>query len=428
MSSPRMVPLVTIAAGIALAFGGIVTVPAAAATVTVATWGDLASALTVDGDIVILGGDITAPTNSYLVLDAGESVVLDLAGYTLTIATPGDQNAAVLVPATSSLTIEATGGGSLVATGGNSAAGIGSGISGDAGAVTINGGTVIATGGINAAGIGGGGDGVGGTVTINGGTVTASGAIRGAGIGGGVTRNGGTTTINGGIVTATGGDYAAGIGGGGYGGDGVSTVIAGGTVTAIGGTSAAGIGRGYLGEVTGTLEIHGTPDSDASTDGGQPLSGSGFGAALITNPSSPVGVGYSAVADLEGDNGEIGIRFNYLVNFDAAGGTAVAGQTVNESDRATVPAAPTRDGYLFAGWQLGSDLYDFTALVTGPITLSAQWTLAPMDVPTDSPNISAVTVLAATGSADMALPVGGAGILLLAGVSLLALQRRSRQA
>ncbi len=72
---------------------------------------------------------------------------------------------------------------------------------------------------------------------------------------------------------------------------------------------------------------------------------------------------------------------NYTVSFDAAGGTAVASQTVTAGTTATEPTAPTRDGYTFGGWFTDSactTAYDFTTPVTADITLYAKWTAVPV--------------------------------------------------
>ncbi len=64
----------------------------------------------------------------------------------------------------------------------------------------------------------------------------------------------------------------------------------------------------------------------------------------------------------------------YTVTFDSNGGTAVASQTVTDGDTATKPNDPTREGYYFDGWYLDSAIYDFDTIVSGDITLVAQWT------------------------------------------------------
>jgi uncharacterized repeat protein (TIGR02543 family) len=64
----------------------------------------------------------------------------------------------------------------------------------------------------------------------------------------------------------------------------------------------------------------------------------------------------------------------YEVAFDSNGGTEVTAQTVQVGKLASEPAAPTRGGYTFAGWLLDGEKYDFSAPVTGGITLVASWT------------------------------------------------------
>ncbi|MBW7462298.1 hypothetical protein K0U00_50425, partial [Paenibacillus sepulcri] len=106
-----------------------------------------------------------------LSVPSGKSLILDLAGYTLTVhAVYGGRLAAVQVPVGASLTIRDSGGnGMLVA---DASAAYGSGIGGDyqagAGTIVIDSGNVTATSGNGAAGIGGGSDGgSGGTTIIN---------------------------------------------------------------------------------------------------------------------------------------------------------------------------------------------------------------------------------------------------------------------
>ena len=68
------------------------------------------------------------------------------------------------------------------------------------------------------------------------------------------------------------------------------------------------------------------------------------------------------------------IADTYTVNFDSAGGSYVAGQSVRYGQTVAEPAAPTRSGYDFAGWRLSGEAYDFSAAVTGNLTLTAVWT------------------------------------------------------
>ncbi len=63
----------------------------------------------------------------------------------------------------------------------------------------------------------------------------------------------------------------------------------------------------------------------------------------------------------------------YTVSFDTDGGSTVPAQKVTTGGYASAPEAPTRDGFTFAAWTLNGVDYDFTAPVTGDITLIARW-------------------------------------------------------
>ena len=69
------------------------------------------------------------------------------------------------------------------------------------------------------------------------------------------------------------------------------------------------------------------------------------------------------------------VQKKYVVSFEVAGGTPQPQpQTVNEGKKATEPTpAPTKTGYTFDGWYLGSDKYDFSKEVTANIKLMAKW-------------------------------------------------------
>ena len=82
----------------------------------------------------------------------------------------------------------------------------------------------------------------------------------------------------------------------------------------------------------------------------------------------------------------------YTITFDSQGGSEVAAQEVAENVAATVPEAPTKDGYTFVEWLNGETAYDWTAPVTGSLTLTAKWTpteytitYLPAGVETDNP-------------------------------------------
>jgi len=63
----------------------------------------------------------------------------------------------------------------------------------------------------------------------------------------------------------------------------------------------------------------------------------------------------------------------YTVTFNSEGGTKVSKQTIEEGKKATEPKSPTKNGYTFKGWYIGSTKYNFSNKVTKNITLTAKW-------------------------------------------------------
>lgn len=70
----------------------------------------------------------------------------------------------------------------------------------------------------------------------------------------------------------------------------------------------------------------------------------------------------------------------YNIVFDSTGGSTIADLKIEKGKKIDQPAAPTRDGYIFVGWMLDDELYDFSNGVTGDITLKAKWELMLPDV------------------------------------------------
>jgi uncharacterized repeat protein (TIGR02543 family) len=283
-------------------------------------------------------------------------------------------------------------GGRVTATGGDNGAGIGGGIYQAGGTTVISGGTVIANVAVPTpecrddgdgeewcfvpptygAGIGGGFNGAGGSITISGGTVTAVGGEYGAGIGGGIYQAGGPITISGGTVTATGGEYGAGIGGG-YGGGGTIS-ISGGTVTAVGGSLASAVGPGFnagfgslsvsggvLRLPSGALRIPDAAGVEVVVSGDGVIDGS---AGDTKTYASIVGQGQIGNAGrILLPTANIGVAVlgrHFRVSFDRQdGGTSPDPVTVFADSFATgnrsFPTNPTRDGYVFNGWNTKAD-------------------------------------------------------------------------
>ena len=84
--------------------------------------------------------------------------------------------------------------------------------------------------------------------------------------------------------------------------------------------------------------------------------------------------GFVAIDD---GNGHFVVQAGYNVTFDADGGTpAPAAQRVAAGGTATAPTAPTYEGYTFNGWKLNDAAYDFSTVLSGDITLVADWAAA----------------------------------------------------
>ena len=63
----------------------------------------------------------------------------------------------------------------------------------------------------------------------------------------------------------------------------------------------------------------------------------------------------------------------YTVSFEADGGSDVNAISVKEGEAAIAPADPTKAGYTFAGWYNGNSEWDFNAVITADMTLTAKW-------------------------------------------------------
>lgn len=67
---------------------------------------------------------------------------------------------------------------------------------------------------------------------------------------------------------------------------------------------------------------------------------------------------------------------SHTVTFNTGEGSAVDSQVVADGAKATKPADPTRDGFVFAGWYADADLkspYDFSTSVSKDLALYAKW-------------------------------------------------------
>ena len=72
------------------------------------------------------------------------------------------------------------------------------------------------------------------------------------------------------------------------------------------------------------------------------------------------------------------ITHKFTVTFDTNGGSKVDSKVVKEGEKVAKPSDPTKaetdqQVYVFAGWYLGDNVYDFSSAVTADITLTARW-------------------------------------------------------
>ena len=67
-----------------------------------------------------------------------------------------------------------------------------------------------------------------------------------------------------------------------------------------------------------------------------------------------------------------------VVSFDSAGGSAVAAQSVPLGGKASAPAKPRRDGFVFRGWftEDADEPFDFNTSILENLVLTARWTKA----------------------------------------------------
>ena len=65
------------------------------------------------------------------------------------------------------------------------------------------------------------------------------------------------------------------------------------------------------------------------------------------------------------------------VTFNTDGGTSVAEEKVLRGQKMSKPAAPTKSGYTFTGWEDANGAYDFNTPVIAPLTLTARWEEVP---------------------------------------------------
>lgn len=103
---------------------------------------------------------------------------------------------------------------------------------------------------------------------------------------------------------------------------------------------------------------------------------------------------------------------NWVVTFDSNGGSAVATQSVSPGATATLPTAPTRTGYTFAGWYADSGLstvFNFGTAITADTTIYANWSINSYTL-----NYTAGTNGSISGDSPQTVQFGGSGTTVTA--------------
>ena len=89
----------------------------------------------------------------------------------------------------------------------------------------------------------------------------------------------------------------------------------------------------------------------------------------------------------------------YTVTFMLDENTVYDTQRVREGRTVEQPENPTKEGYSFGGWYLNGSIYDFTASVTGDITLTAQWIINDYTITLVNADTQVVTTIGAAHGA-----------------------------
>lgn len=70
---------------------------------------------------------------------------------------------------------------------------------------------------------------------------------------------------------------------------------------------------------------------------------------------------------------------HFVVTFDSDGGSLVNSQIITSGKTVTKPEDPTKDGYVFSGWTLNGNVYNFSSKVSSNMVLKATWKVSDND-------------------------------------------------
>ena len=107
----------------------------------------------------------------------------------------------------------------------------------------------------------------------------------------------------------------------------------------------------------------------------------------------------------------------YTITFDSDGGSPVEAITQDYGTEIKAPAAPTKSGYRFVGWQLNGENYTFTTMPAENITLVAVWSNIPIytvsfDANGGTVETTSKTVFAGSSYGELPIPEYGSQFFL----------------
>ena len=109
-------------------------------------------------------------------------------------------------------------------------------------------------------------------------------------------------------------------------------------------------------------------NGDAFTDGWATYGGETEPASVFSSDNNDYKVAVNNDAELT-----LVLVDPVTVTFNSNGSSEIASQTIPRNKTAVQPKTPVRAGFIFQGWKSDGTLFDFSAPVTGDITLTAEW-------------------------------------------------------
>lgn len=293
---------------------------------------------------IVVTGKVTLDLNGYaLKLEGSGSVIRVENGATLTLvdSKPNAVNKFSVTETTGLWQQDAAG--TKVINGGAITGGTGTGEAGN----TCSGGIYVAPGG---------------TLLMRGGNIVGCTARQGGGI---YVDNGGRFEMSAGTITGCTAGQEEGK-------------TANGVFIAASGRFTQSPGAQITGEVIGAYTV------TFQSEGGSEVASQIRANAPAARPADPTKEGYTFIGWYNGEsewNFETPVTADltltakwqinrYTITFDTAGGSEVPSITQDYGTAITPPAAPTRTGYTFAGWDRESP----TTMPAGNMTITAQWT------------------------------------------------------